>query len=510
VRGRRYRVAPMPILPRRLAWFTALAAGSAAAVAGGARVRRRRRSEPGGSYPHHHISATARASRNAAMAKLAGQVGARTATHRARRVFASAARRDALDAELQLRTAEQVAATLGNMKGALMKLGQLASFLDDAMPEPVREALAQLQQDAPPMSAELAAHVVETELGSSPERTFAEWDPVPIAAASIGQVHRAMTRDGRAVAVKVQYPGVDEAVRADLANLQLAGAGLGTLFPGLDADAMVTELRARLVEELDYTLEASNQRLFADWYRDHPTITVPDVVDDLSTQRVLTTDLAVGARFDEMVTWDQRERDLAAETVYRFVFRSLYRFHAFNGDPHPGNYLFHGDGRVTFLDFGLVKRLTPTDVALCFDIVRASVIDCDPASVRRACEAAGFITAGAPVSDDRVAAFMGVFWEAIRPDEVTTITAEWASQVARRYVDGRAEFGDVMAYAGMPPSFVVLQRINLGLLAILGRLEATANWRRVAQELWPTDAPPSTPMGAAEARWWHATHGPAA
>jgi predicted unusual protein kinase regulating ubiquinone biosynthesis (AarF/ABC1/UbiB family) len=439
------------------------------------------------------------------MARLAAEVGASTAAHRARRVFASAARRGALDEEQQLRTAEQVASTLGNMKGALMKLGQIASYLDDAMPEPVREALAQLQQDAPPMTGELAAEVVRGELGAPPDSLFAEWDPVPIAAASIGQVHRAMTLDGRAVAVKVQYPGVDEAVRADLANLQLAGSGLGQLFPGLDADAMVTELRARLVEELDYTIEAGNQRLFARWYRGHPTITVPEVVDEHCSCRVLTTDLAEGARFDEMLTWDQSERDLAAETVYRFVFRSLYRFHAFNGDPHPGNYLFLGDGRVTFLDFGLVKRLEPVEVGLLFDMVRASVIDHDPATMRRACEAAGFITPGAPIADERVAAFMGVFWEAIRPDERTTITAEWASQVARRYF-GRAEFGDVMAYAAMPPSFVVLQRINLGLLAILGRLEATANWRRVAMELWPTDAPPSTPMGEAEARWWRTAH----
>ncbi|HXX90887.1 MAG TPA: AarF/ABC1/UbiB kinase family protein, partial [Acidimicrobiales bacterium] len=349
--------------------------------------------------------------------------------------------------------------------------------------------------------------VVEAELGAAPARLFAEWDPVPIAAASIGQVHRAMTRDGRAVAVKVQYPGVDEAVRADLANLGLAGMALGSLFPGLDADAMVAELRARLVEELDYSLEAANQRLFACWYRGHPTINVPGVVDELSTRRVLTTDLVAGVRFDELVTWDQAERDLAGETVYRFVFRSLYRFHAFNGDPHPGNYLFHGEGKVTFLDFGLVKRLTPTDVARLFDIVRASVLDNDPAEVRRACEAAGFVNAGAPVADERVAEFMGVFWEAIRPDEPTTITAEWASQVARRYVDGRSQFADVMAHTGMPPSFVVLQRINLGLLAVLGRLAATANWRRVAEELWPTDAPPSTPMGEAEARWWQRVHG---
>jgi len=477
----------------------AVVAAGTAAVLGVRAWRRHRLRRPAG---HHHIAATAWSERSAAMAKLAGQVGAGVAVHRAQRIFASAERRYELDDALQLRTAEQVADALGNMKGALMKLGQLASFLDDAMPEPVRQALAQLQQDAPPMTAELAASVVEAELGAPPDKVFATWDPVPVAAASIGQVHRAMTHDGRAVAVKVQYPGVDEAVRSDLANLQLAGLGLGTLFPGLDAPSMVAELRARLTEELDYHLEASHQRRFARWYRGHPFISVPEVVDEHSTGRVLTTDLAEGVRFADMEQWDQDERNLAAEAIYRFVFRSLYGFHAFNGDPHPGNYLFLPGGRVTFLDFGLVKRLTPEEVDLCYRLVTASVLDDDPAGLRRACETAGLIAPGAPLSDQRVAEFMAIFWEAIEVDEVTTITAEWASQVARRYFDGRTNFADVMEYAGLPPSMVVLQRINLGLLAILGRLEATANWRRVAIELWPDGGPPSTELGHLEASWW--------
>ncbi len=485
---------------RRLVGVLVVAAAAGVVVAS---ARRRRSSAATGD----HLSARGRSDRNVALAKLAGQLGAAKAITRAQQVFASAARKEELTAELQLKSAEQVAAILGNMKGALMKLGQLASFLDDAMPQPVRDALAELQQNAPPMSPELAAGVVEAELGGPPEKVFAEWDPVPIASASIGQVHRAMTHDGRAVAVKVQYPGVDEAVRADLENLDLAGTGVGFLFPGLDARALVEELQVRLVEELDYTLEAANQRDFARWYEGHPFISVPGVVDDLSTTRVLTTDLAEGSRFTEMESWDQAERNLAAETIYRFVFRSLYRFGAFNGDPHPGNYLFRPGGQVTFLDFGLVKRLTPAEIALCYNIVSASVLSDDSAEIRRACEAAGLIAPGAPVSDDRVAEFMGIFWEVTKPDEVTTITADWASRVARRFVDGRSSFGDVMAHAGMPPTFVVLQRINLGLLAILGRLDATANWRRMALELWPTDGPPSTDQGTVEQAWFAARHG---
>ena len=482
----------------------ALGAGASVALVVGAVMLRRRLSNKGRSLPP--VSATSFASRNASLAALAGQVGARRASRSARSLFASAARKEDLDQELQLRTAEQVAATLGNMKGALMKIGQLASFLDDGMPKPVREALAQLQQDAPPMSAELAAQMVEAELGGVPEKLFAEWDPVPIASASIGQVHRAITADGRAVAVKVQYPGIAAAVRADLTSLDLAGFGLGSMFPGLDTGALVAELRARITEELDYAHEAANQRRFARWFRGHPFICVPDVMDELSTERVLTSELADGVRFDVMETWSQHERNLAAEAIFRFVFRSLYRFHAFNGDPHPGNYLFLPGGRVTFVDFGLVKTLDSKDVELLFDLVRASVIEGDPVKVRRACERAGFIVPGAPVDVARLAEFMEIFWDAVRRDDVTTITAKWASEVARRYFAGRATFGDVMVYAGIPPAYAVLQRINLGLLGILGRLEATANWRRIAEELWPTAAPPSTDLGRQESEWWDANH----
>jgi len=420
------------------------ASGAALALLG------RRRHRPG---PHGPVSETSRLARGAPVARLAGEVGVGGAVHQARRVFASAERKETLDAAFELRTAEQVATALGGMKGALMKLGQLASFLDDGMPEPARLALAQLQQDAPPMSAELAARVVEEDLGQSPDRLFAQWDPVPIAAASIGQVHRAMTTDGRAVAVKVQYPGVAEAISADLANLNLAALGLPALFPALDVPSMVAEIRARLTEELDYRHEAQNQASFARWFACHPFISVPDVLGALSSGRVLTTALADGVRFAEMDTWDQGERDLAAEAIYRFVFRSLYRMGAFNGDPHPGNYLFEPGGRVTFLDFGLVKRLSAAEIDLCFSMVRGAVIRHDPASVRRACEAAGFIAPGAPVSDERIAEYMGIFWEPVRVDGVTTITAEWASRVARRYLEGRAEFGDVLEYAGMPATF---------------------------------------------------------
>ncbi len=447
------------------------------------------------------VSSARRLARTAELGVLAGRLGATAASYKARRIVASPERREALDMELAMKTAEQVSEALGGMKGALMKLGQLASFLDDGLPENVRQAFEQLQQDAPPMAPHLAAGVVEEELGVSPEKCFAYWEPIPFAAASIGQVHRARLDDGREVAVKVQYPGVDEAVASDLANMDLARMGLPFLFPGLDSAEVAEELRLRLVEELDYTSEAANQREFARWYEGHPFISVPHVVDEMSTRRVLTTELASGSRFSAMECWDQDERDLAAEAIYRFVFRSLYRFHTFNGDPHPGNYLFETGGRVTFLDFGLVKRFDDDQVAMLYEVVKSSISTDDPGVLRSACERAGLFLPGAAVSDQRIAEFMGVFWELVREDRPTTITAAWASEVAHRYV-GRSTFGDVLQHASMPAWLVVLQRINLGLLAILGRLEATANWRRISEEFWPTNGPPSTPLGELEAEWW--------
>ena len=232
--------------------------------------------------------------------------------------------------------------------------------------------------------------MVTEELGLPPERAFARWDPVPIAAASIGQVHRAITHDGRAVAVKVQYPGIAESMAADLDNVALLRRMLKITAPSQDVDGLVTELRDRVLDELDYRKEAQHQQLFAAYYDGHPTICVPAIVSELSSRRVVTSELSTGARFAELASWPQEERDLAAETIYRFVFRSLYEAHAFNGDPHPGNYLFHGGGKVTFLDFGLVKHFTEAELLPLIHMVTNLCVDNDPEAFRRAMEEAGF------------------------------------------------------------------------------------------------------------------------
>jgi predicted unusual protein kinase regulating ubiquinone biosynthesis (AarF/ABC1/UbiB family) len=437
--------------------------------------------------------------------RLAGfgtKAGARYAVHRARRRFASAERRDALDRRFEVQTAEEAAALLGNMKGALMKVGQMASYLDSGMPATVRASLAQLQQDAPPMSRALVAATLAAELGAGPEALFEEFDPDPIAAASIGQVHRAITRDGRAVAVKVQYPGVDQAIRSDLVTADVVFRGLAAMYPGLDHGPIVEELRARIGEELDYSLEAASQRHFADFYRGHPFIHVPEVVDELSSARVLTTELAEGARFEEVTTWSERERNLAAETIYRFAFGSIYRLGSFNGDPHPGNYLFRRGGQVTFLDYGLVKRFSSAALAGFQAMLTNVVLQPDPAKFRATVERLGLLKADAPFTDAEVIDYFSHFYEFVRAPGPYTITAEYASATVRHMFDPSGPFAEIRKAANVPPDFVIIQRINLGLYAIFGELGATGDWRRIAEEIWPwVNGPPSTPMGDAAARW---------
>jgi predicted unusual protein kinase regulating ubiquinone biosynthesis (AarF/ABC1/UbiB family) len=440
-----------------------------------------------------------RLSRGRAAVQLVIRGGLRYAGSAPRLFAAAGEHRQQLRNDLALQTAEDVATTLGAMKGVLMKIGQMASYIDDGLSPAVRRTLSRLQDSVPPMSAELAAGVIREELGLPPDQAFARWDPEPIAAASIGQVHRAITHDGRAVAVKVQYPGIAETIAADLGNVALLRRMLRITAPAQDVDALIAELRDRVLEELDYRREAENQRLVAAYYDGHPTILVPKIIDELSTRRVVTSELADGARFAELAQWSQHERDLAAETIYRFTFRSLYDLHAFNGDPHPGNYLFHGGGRVTFLDFGLVKHFSAEELRPLVDMVRYLCVEQDPEGFRAAMVDAGFLRPDAPVSTETVVEHMAVFYDTVRRPGPLTMTGDYASAVVRRFFDVRSPLAQ---WVSVPRSYVILQRINLGLFAILGELTATADWRGIAEEIWPfIQGPPTTPMGEAEAGW---------
>ena len=454
----------------------------------------------------HNVGSMRSAGRNAMVAKVGARTGGRWAVTQARKTFASAQRREALSAEFEMKTTEDVVASLGNLKGAMMKVGQMASYLDLGLPENARLSLAQLQSEAPPMSGELAASVVIEELGAHPNDIFAEWDSTPIASASIGQVHRALTHDGRAVAVKVQYPGVAEAIESDLRTNDALFSALRLLFPGIDTRTITEELRDRLSEELDYELEAKNQKHFAAYFDGHPFIHVPEVIDELSSRRVLTSELVVGSTFAELLTWSSDERNLAAETLYRFTFGSIYRLAAFNGDPHPGNYIFHGGGRVTFLDFGLVKHFDDDDTALFESLITNMVVERDYAAFRKTIEDAGLLKRDQPFSDEAVGTYFSYFYDFVLEDREFTFDEEYSAAGVRAIFETGGEHGELKKVLDVPSSFVVLQRINLGVIALFAQLEARQNWRRIGEEVWPfVGAAPSSPMGQTIERWGRAS-----
>src|SRR5688500_9252530 len=292
-----------------------------------------------------------RVQRTAKVGSVIGGQGARDAGTRAANLVRSKyAADEKLDAR-HLAAAERMVDALGTMKGAAMKIGQLASFIDTELLPPeyaeiYQEKLGELRTSAPPLPWKKGRKVLEEEWeGDAPEDLFEDFDEEATAAASIGQVHRAVLPDGRRVAVKIQYPGVAEAVRADMQNAGMILRLAKALAPGLDAKAAAAELKERVLEELDYEYEAQNQRSFARGYRGHPFIYVPDVITRLSRRRVLVTEWVDGMSFEEVKGLPQDQKDRFGEIVFRFCFGSIYHLQHFNADAHPGNYLLMEDGK---------------------------------------------------------------------------------------------------------------------------------------------------------------------
>jgi predicted unusual protein kinase regulating ubiquinone biosynthesis (AarF/ABC1/UbiB family) len=265
---------------------------------------------------------------------------------------------------------------LGQMRGLALKVGQMASYVDGVVPEEHRaiyeKTMASLRAAAPTMAPEAARRVIEQELGAAPEALFAHFEELPFASASIGQVHHAELNDGRAVAVKVQFEGIERAVESDLGNASLFGTLLGPLGSKFGVEEQLAEVRARFLEELDYRHEARQQQRFATAFADDDAIRVPAVVEALSAQRVLTSEFATGFDFERACEASEDERRAWAETLWRFVFGSLLHHGLFNADPHPGNYLFHQGGTIDFLDFGCTRELPPQRVEQVRDAHRAA------------------------------------------------------------------------------------------------------------------------------------------
>jgi predicted unusual protein kinase regulating ubiquinone biosynthesis (AarF/ABC1/UbiB family) len=447
------------------------------------------------------VSRLVRWRRTARVWRLTARNAARYVVHRVRRVGNHGARRDELDQRFALRTSQDVARELGNMKGALMKFGQLLSFIMEALPEDAQKALATLQSDATPMAPTLAAKMVKDELGDAPERIFLDWKLVPIAAASVGQVHRAVTRDGRDVAVKVQYPGVADAIDSDLDNAE-AFYRLGTAFvlKGLDAKGLVDELRNRMREELDYELEAANQTEFRARFAGHPFVSVPAVISETSTRRVLTTEWVGGlswAEFDSRA--DEAARHRAGESIWRFAQYAVHRLRAFNGDPHPGNYKFTIDGDVTFLDFGLVKRWTPGEWEQLAPSLDAIIVHRDPERLVSVMEEIGFLRADHGLAPQQVYDYVSTPYIPYLTDSFT-FTRGFVRDAMATIIDVKGPHAEVIERLNMPPSFVILDRVVWGVSAILGKLRVTAPWRSMLLEYRDGGAP-ATPLGEAEQAW---------
>ena len=423
---------------------------------------------------------------------------------------------DAKDLARFTKEAQRYVATLGEMKGAAMKVGQILSFLDsNLVPEAYRpiyqEIAGALQADATPMPVDAARAVIEEELGRPVDDVFEWFGQQPMAAASIGQVHAAHLRGGREVVVKVQYPGAAAAVRADLANAQLmasiAAASsrlLGPLRPVADPRAVLEEVRDRVGEELDYRMEAANLQEFGDRYRDHPFIHIPAVVPELSTERVLVMDEVDGMRWNVALEQPQELKDRWGEVINRFVYGSLYDYGIFNADPHPGNYLFHDDGSVTFLDFGCVKRFDEREVegGRTFN---ASLIrgDGDPDGLKQMLIDHGFLPADSKLSAERIYEWYAPMYRAVLEEEIGTFTPELAAYVVHRNFDPFGEFGDMLRGMGITQQskgFVFINRIQLGLFSILGALRATGPWRAISAEITWGD-PPQTELGRQHAAW---------
>lgn len=283
--------------------------------------------------------------------------------------------------ETHHRSGETIAKTLGELKGAVMKVGQMASIARDVLPKELSEALGVLQREAPPMPYEVIAEQIEREFGQPPDTLYQRFDRLPFASASIGQVHRATTDDGREVVVKVQYPGVDDAVDSDLAHLRLALRASGLIrVDKKSLDAVFEEVRARLHEELDYCNEADNVRLFGDYYADWRHVVVPRVIGERSSQRVLTLTYEPGDTISEARNYDQTIRDALGIALFELVADQVFCFQTIHADPNPANFAFRPDGTLVLYDFGCIKRLDPSVVDTYRETVRAG-LDADYAGV---------------------------------------------------------------------------------------------------------------------------------
>ncbi len=412
--------------------------------------------------------------RTAKLASLPIGFAGRTALGVGKRTFGKSAEMVAL--EIQQRTADQLFRVLGELKGGAMKVGQMLSIFEAALPPeiagPYRATLTRLQEAAPPLPARTVHQVLATGLGDDWRESFAEFDDQPAAAASIGQVHKAVWHDGRTVAVKVQYPGAGKALLSDFNQLARLGRLFSVLMPGLDMKSILAELRERVAEELDYQVEADSQRAFAEAYADDPDIYIPPVV--AQSGHVLVTEWMEGTPLSAIISsGTQEQRDHAGLLYCRFLFSGPARCGLLHADPHPGNYRLLDDGRLGVIDFGAVDRLPGGFHRRIGMLMRIGTMG-DIEQVEKALRDEDFIREGVEIDPESLHAFIAPVAEPLI-EETFKFSREWLREEAARVTDLRPT--NVVRQLNLPPSYVLIHRVVAAGTGVLCQLEAEGPFR---------------------------------
>ncbi len=402
---------------------------------------------------------------------------------------------EVISAEVQQRTAEHLFSVLGQLKGGAMKFGQALSVFEAALPEelagPYRQALTKLQEAAPPLPASSVHKVLAEQLGADWRELFVEFDDVPAAAASIGQVHRATWKRGTeqvAVAVKIQYPGAGPALLSDLTQLSRLASLFKILQPGLDVKPLLTELRARITEELDYELEGRSQRTFADAYRDDGEICVPEVVH--ASPRVLVTEWLEGTPLSRIISaGDEEQRNHAGLLMATLHFSAPARAGLLHADPHPGNFRIMPDGRLGVIDFGAVARLPGGHPEPIGRLTRMALAG-DADGVLHGLREEGFVPADLEIDADEVLGYLRPMLEPIAEPEFQ-FTRAWLRSEAARLANPRSPAFQLGKHLNLPPSYLLIHRVTLGSIGVLCQLEARAPYRLVVEKWLPGFAAPA-------------------
>ena len=429
--------------------------------------------------------------RTARLAALPLGYAGRTAWGLGKRIGGASA--ESVLTEVQQRTAEQLFRTLGDLKGGAMKFGQAMSIFEAALPEelaaPYREQLTRLQDSAPPMPTMTVRSILARDLGADWKDRLVEIDPVPAAAASIGQVHQGRWHDGRQVAVKVQYPGSAEALTSDLRQLARVARGLGPLVPGIDIKPLVAELQARAVEELDYDLEATAQHEFAAEFAGDPDIVIPDVVESGGTVLVTEWMDSTASLAQVIREGTQEERDHYGHHFLRFMFETPARTGMLHADPHPGNFRLipnadGSPGKLGVLDFGAVARLPqrqlPRAIGALIRIALTENYDDLVAHLRDE----GFIRDRITIDAEQLRSYLGPFLEPASVEEFHFSRA-WMQDQFRRVNDPRGDAYAAMLRLNLPPAYMLIHRTFAGGVGVLSQLEATVPFRQVLLDSLP-------------------------